>query len=321
MEREVLNTEMMHIFLDESGTKKDKPTLMAGLLIPSKIYNTFEFVELNRKLQNKEFASLHWTDYTGYPKMRNDILEVLHVFSKYALFTKFNVINYNANPLDIRKMLYNQDQQTAERMMQMMIYTKIPERILYGLLRYYGKDVYVKSRVFIEHSRRFEDFELDEKILEQLNIQSMYRGEQFSVIECSLKQKREEIGIESTDLLLGVVRQIIKNEVVPDGLNEQELVARKLKGKKKRNDLAIEILRNKDIYNFFTSIKYYEWESNSELKERNFQDYLTLFLASHHRLFFEERIDSFSKIGGRLRRGRGTTLSSLTLKKHRRRNS
>lgn len=101
MEREVLNIEMMHIFLDESGTKKDKPTLMAGLLIPSKIYNTFEFVELNRKLQNKEFASLHWTDYTGYPKMRNDILEVFHVFSKYALFTKFNVINYNANPLDI----------------------------------------------------------------------------------------------------------------------------------------------------------------------------------------------------------------------------
>ncbi|WP_157832324.1 hypothetical protein [Anoxybacillus gonensis] len=117
------------------------------------------------------------------------------------------------------------------------------------------------------------------------------------------------------------MRQIIKNEVVPDGLNEQELVARKLKGKKKRNDLAIEILRNKDIYNFFTSIKYYEWESNSELKERNFQDYLTLFLASHHRLFFEERIDSFRKIEGRLRRGRGTTLSSLTLKKHRRRNS
>jgi hypothetical protein len=158
MERSVLNIETMNIFFDESGTKKDKPTLMAGLSIPSKIYDTFEFMELNRKLRNKEFAKLHWADYTGYPKMRRDILEVFEVFSKYARFAKFNVINYNANPLDIRKKLYNQDHQTAERMMQMMIYTKIPERILYGLLRHYGKDVYIKSRIFIEH---FEESSVD----------------------------------------------------------------------------------------------------------------------------------------------------------------
>ncbi|WP_027409330.1 DUF3800 domain-containing protein [Anoxybacteroides tepidamans] len=301
MEREILSIETMNLFFDESGTKNDRPTLMAGLSIPSKIYETFEFNELNRKLRNKEFTKLHWTDFTGYRKMRNDILEVFQVFSKYARFTKLNVINYNANPLDIRKKLYNQDQKTAERMMQMMIYTKIPERILYGLLRHYGKDVYVKSRIFIEHSRRFSDFKLDERILEQLNIQSMYRGEQFSVLECTLIPKRQEIGIELTDLLLGVIRQIIKNEIVPEGLTNQELLERNLKGRKEKIDLTIELLKNKDFLEFLSSIKYYEWESNNELKERNFQDYLTLFLASHHRKF-EEPHHNFSHLIKRKRR-------------------
>ena len=33
-------------FFDESGTKNDKPTIMGGLLIPTKIYNSFEVQNL-----------------------------------------------------------------------------------------------------------------------------------------------------------------------------------------------------------------------------------------------------------------------------------
>ncbi len=271
----------MNIFFDESGTKKDKPTLMAGLLIPSKIYNTLEYNNLNKKLRSKEFSNLHWTDYTGYLKLQNDILEVLFTFAKFARYCKMNVINYNENPLDIRKNLYNQDHSSAEKLSQIMIYTKIPERILYGLLRNYGKDVYIKSTLFIEHSNRYADYQLDKRLVEQLNIQSMYRGEQFGVIDCCFKNKREEIGVEITDLILGFIRQVILNEVVPSSLSQEELIERKLKGKKAKNDLAVKLVKNKDFMEFISSIKYYEWESNNELKERNFSDYLNLFMTAH----------------------------------------
>ncbi|PDM38969.1 DUF3800 domain-containing protein [Parageobacillus toebii] len=300
----VLSVETVNIFFDESGTKNDKPTIMGGLLIPTKIYNSFEFQELNRKLRENKFTKLHWTDYTGYEEMRKDILEVLTTFAKFSRFVKLNVINYNANPLDIRKKLYNQEQKAAELLMQKMIYTKIPERILYGLLRNYGKDVYIKSQIFIEKSNRYEGFKLDTNLMDQLNIQSMYRGEQFSVLSCSLKNKREEIGIEITDLLLGIVRQIIKNEVVPEGLTEQQLIELKIKGRKKKIDLAVELLKNKELLSFLSTIKYYEWESNSELKERNFQDYLNLFLTSHYRKFEEEAPKATDSIKRKIRKGK-----------------
>lgn len=275
----------MNIFFDESGTKKDKPTTMGGLLIPQTIYSTYEFNEINEKLREHHYTKLHWTEFTGYQKLKNDIIEVLTVFSKFSKYCKLNVINYNENPLDIRKNLYNQEHIPAEKLSQIMIYTKIPERILYGLLRNYGKDVYIKSSLFIEHSNRYEDFDLNNRLLEQLNIQSMYRGEQFSVIDSCYKNKREEIGVEIVDLLLGFIRQIVRNDVIPYGLSEEELKQHKLKGKKAKNDLAIELLKNEDFYNFMQNITYYEWESNNELKERNFNDYLKLFMVRNHRDF------------------------------------
>lgn len=278
-----LKVELMNIFFDESGTKKNKPTMMAGLLIPHNIYYSSEFNELNRKLRESQFTKLHWTVYTGHAKLRDDIFEVLTTFAKYARYAKLNVINYNENPLDIRKTLYNQEHVSSEELSQIMIYTKIPERILYGLLRNYGNEVYIKSTLFIEHSNRYEKFGLNERLLEQLNIQSMYRGEQFSVVNSHFKSKKEEIGVEITDLLLGFLRQVIKNEAVPMGLTDEELKKKNLKGKKAKNDLTLLLLKNKDFLSFISSIKYYEWESNNVLIERNFKDYLTLFLAAHHR--------------------------------------
>ncbi|WP_282155816.1 DUF3800 domain-containing protein [Cytobacillus gottheilii] len=288
----VLSVELMNIFFDESGTKKDKPTTMGGLLIPQKIYNTYEFNKMKSKLQNHQYAKLHWTEYTGYKRLKDDIIEVLTTFASFAKYCKFNIINYNENPLDIRKGLYNQDHVPAEKLSQIMVYTKIPERILYGLLRNYGKDVYIKSTLYIEHSNRYEDFKLTDRLLEQLNIQSMYRGEQFSVIGSHYKNKREEIGVEIVDLLLGFVRQIIRNEIVPFGLSDDEIKKHKLKGRKAKNDLAIELLKNSNIYTFLSNIKYYEWESNNELKERKFSEYLQLFMASHIHEFREEHNES-----------------------------
>lgn len=222
----VLNNEIMNIFFDESGRKNDKPTTMGALLIPQTVYSANEFANLTNKLRKGEIK-LHWTDYTGHSITRDDIIETISIFSKFAKYTKMNVINYNHNTLDIRKNLSHENDYS-----ELMLYTKIPERIFYGLLRNYGKDVYIKSNIYIEEATIYKELNLPIRIMEMLNSQSLYRGEQFSVIKCEMLTKNKMIGIELVDLILGFIRTIILNITVPSGLTPEEIKERKLKSKK-----------------------------------------------------------------------------------------
>ncbi|MFK4164596.1 hypothetical protein, partial [Streptomyces eurythermus] len=158
MKQETLNTEKVHIFFDESGSNnvKQRPTLMAGLLIPESIYQADDFREINRKLQNNEYMPLHWAEYSGYYPLRRDIMSVINIFSKYSPLCKMNIINYDETSLRERRSFYD-DINLSQR----MIYTKLPERILYGLLRNYGKDVNIKANLFIENSSTYTKLQLD----------------------------------------------------------------------------------------------------------------------------------------------------------------
>ncbi|MFD1736078.1 DUF3800 domain-containing protein [Bacillus salitolerans] len=276
---QVFNVELMDIFFDESGRNKDKPTTMGGLLFPTRIYNTYEFNRLSEKLRNKEMK-LHWTDYAGYSKLRDDITETIHIFSRYAKFTKMNVINYNPHTLNERNTMFN-----GKDFSDLMIYTKLPERIFYGLLRNYGSDVWIKANIYIEEATKYTKLNLPQRMIEQLNTQSLYRGEQYSVLNCELEPKGKRIGLELVDLLLGIIRTIITNVQIPFGISDVELKRQSLQSKHRKNELVVALLHNQDFYTFLSNIKYYEWNGKKELTEINFAEYLTLFVASHHREF------------------------------------
>ncbi|RVT57240.1 DUF3800 domain-containing protein [Niallia taxi] len=277
MKQETLNTEKVHIFFDESGSNnvKQRPTLMAGLLIPESIYQADDFREINRKLQNNEYMPLHWAEYSGYYPLRRDIMSVINIFSKYSPLCKMNIINYDETSLRERRSFYD-DINLSQR----MIYTKLPERILYGLLRNYGKDVNIKANLFIENSSTYTKLQLDRLLVEQLNTQSMYRGEQYKVIDCQLTPKKQEIGVEIVDLLMGFVRTIIQNK--KGSLSKGELM---------RNELVINFLRNPIFYNFLCNINYYEWQSARELSNVKFKEYVDLFIASNYTSLFENSLE------------------------------
>ena len=84
---------VLRVFFDESGKKRDKPNLMGGLSIPGELYTSENFAGLNQKL--KDGLSLHFKDYTGYSKMRENIIEVIQVLTRYRHMVKFFVINYD----------------------------------------------------------------------------------------------------------------------------------------------------------------------------------------------------------------------------------
>ncbi|MBV4416528.1 hypothetical protein [Clostridium tyrobutyricum] len=120
-----------------------------------------------------------------------------------------------------------------------MIYTKLPERIFYGLLRFHGCSSNISANLFIEDATEYHKVKLSDKIKEQLNIQAMYRSENFSILDCDYKSKNVEIGVGLTDLILEI----------------------------------------KDFYTFLSNIKYFEWTGAYDLKEINFSQYIESFLS------------------------------------------
>lgn len=283
----------MNIFFDESGQNSDRPSTMGGLLIPESVYNSKEIMELNEKLTGKQMT-LHWTNYTGDGKLRENILETINIFSGIARYCKMNVINYNRSSLDWRyklsgdegsKKLNKREKQKVLNYATLMVYTKIPERIFYGLLRHFGKDVYIKSKIFIEREGKYEKYNLETRLKDNLNTQSLYRAEQFWVTNCKMVNKGEMIGVELVDLLLGIIRLILTNKPLPMDLSIEEYSKRELKGVYMKTQLVIELLKNPDFYDFIRGIKYYEWDSNKQLYEVTFGDYLDLFMANYYKAF------------------------------------
>ena len=156
-----------------------------------------------------------------------------------------------------------------------MIYTKFPERIVYGLLRRYGKNISIEANIFVEESTEYRSRNLHEKLKEQLNIQSLYRGERFFVSNSWLVPKNTEIGIEMVDLVLGIIRTIIRNKNTDSKSNNS------------KNELSIQLLKNPNFYSLLKNIRCFEWSGSHELLEFNFADYLQLFLANHHSKYIE----------------------------------
>lgn len=259
-------TEILDVFFDESGKRKNKPNLMGALSVPRQLYLSESFQLLSQRLRDGELK-LHWTEYTGYEKLKADISEVINVASRYSHLLKFFVINYDYSAIANKSGF-------AKYIAEEMIYTKFPERIIYGLLRRYGRNVFIEANLRIEDSTEYQSFKLHERLKDQLNVQSLYRGERFIVNESHLVPKGQEIGVELVDILLGMTRTIILNH------------SNDTKGSSSKNNLIVELLRNTDFFSLLKNIRCFEWEDTKDLTEVSFGDYLQLFLANHHNPFY-----------------------------------
>lgn len=250
-----MESNYVKIFFDESGKNNDTPTTMGALLIPSLVYEHEKIKVINDNLKKREFE-LHWKNYGGDLEKRKLILDIISNVMKFSSLLSFNVINYKKPNL----------QEGDKQLFEDMIYTKLPERILYGLLRQHGSDISINADIFIEKATEYDNRKLKENISNQLNIQAMYRGEKYRVANCYYKEKNEEIGVELVDIILGVIRTIIINKNT-----SKKYIA--------KNELIVELLKNKNFDSFLSNIAYFECSSDNELKKIDFKYYIQLFLS------------------------------------------
>ena len=262
-----MSTVELRLFFDESGKRSNRPNLMGGLSIPSIIYQSDRFVLWSQQLRDGT-AKFHWVGYTGDSKVRENIIELMQLVSSYHKLLKFNIINYDYSMLT--------DSGASNTIISQIVYSKFPERLMYGLLRRYGRNIKIDADICIEEATEYKDIALHETIREQLNVQSMYRGEQFRVISSCLIPKGKEVGLELTDLLLGFVRTIVLNE--PDA---------KSKTVQAKNELIIELLKDNRFYSFMENFRLFEWTRGRELNETSFSDYIQVFVSHHHDKFLK----------------------------------
>lgn len=254
------------IFFDESGKYSEKTHLMGAILLPSNLYNLPELQELNEIIRQSD---IHWATYRGHGQTRKKIEKIILTVMRHQHLIKMNVISYNQNKIQ------QDSQRIKEKFTDVVdhtIYTKFPERVVYGLIRKYGSHSFVDADVAIEHDNTYEakNYDLRRQMFEQLNIQSIYRGENFQLSNVQYMKKQQEYGIELTDLLLGIVRTIIEN---PAGTSA---------AKKSKNKLILDlVVQSEGFYSFLNRIKLYEWGQSNDLIDTPFANYLNIFLSEN----------------------------------------
>lgn len=250
------------IFFDESGKKDDHPIMMGGLSIPKSIYSRVEFNQI-------QGIKSHWVDF----KHKTNMKELINTISKFESLIKVNVINYDYNAIEEATSKFP-DPKNKEFAIR-TIYAKFPERIFYGLLRGNVKHISEVSDIVIEKASEYENFVKD-VVEKHLNVQAIYRGENFTVNTCLLKPKGTDVGLEITDLLLGIIRFIIKNEA-----------RSKSKRQGKKIEFIIDLLKKDSTYCLFSKrVMFFEWTKDNELREVDFNSYLKAFITRNHDLWF-----------------------------------
>ena len=121
--------------------------------------------------------------------------------------------------------------------------------MIYGSIRNISKYKPTKVKLFIENSTEYSRIALNQTLADQLNVQSLYRNDNFVIERAGLYPKGKEIGIEITDMILGIISVIIRNAYAVD--SNGEILSNNLLGKKRfiyKNRLIIESILENTYY-------------------------------------------------------------------------
>lgn len=103
---------------------------MGGVLIPERIYYRDDFFYELRQ------ANVHWTDYGGDAAAAEAIKKLIHRTTEYTGLLRMTVINYDQSTIQHNSKKF---EDIHGNLSQATIYTKFPERIVYGLLKKRGE--------------------------------------------------------------------------------------------------------------------------------------------------------------------------------------
>lgn len=127
----------------------------------------------------------------------------------------------------------------------------------------------IVADIEIEHSSNYEKIELDKFIHQQLNAHSIYRGEPFRIESCTLIHKQCSFGLQITDCLIGVLRDIFL------------LLNKESKRSKEKLEFIYDLFKNINKFqSFLESLTIFEWKNSSKLHSVDIKKYIRFFLSN-----------------------------------------
>ncbi|MGM0322448.1 hypothetical protein IGI82_003648 [Enterococcus sp. AZ067] len=256
--------EQVSVFMDESGKQKNEVSLIGSIVVPNNFYYSDRVKNLNQKLRNKE-VSFHLTDYRK--KDLNSYLDLFNLFVSNENLLRFNVVAFKRGRFKNHILSNKIDD---------MVYSKIPERSIYGSLRGYSSFTEVEADIYIEHANDYETRGLNSLIKTQLNTHSLYRYDHFKILSSKLVYKNTEIGLEFTDACLGVLRNILENKDVK-ALGKDSISKSLVYRKQLVHELMVK------YRNFFEHIDLFELDDKGLLERIDMRKYINLFESKFQR--------------------------------------
>ena len=257
-------------FFDESTRKsmssgQPNLSLTGGLLIPEYYYESTKFSTYNSRLRSGQ-CSFHFTGYSQRNRRAySDLLiTLLGDKGQYAHFLKMNILAFSDNGYLSTMPAFNR------KALQRLTYMKLPERVLYGALRDVSRFKPTHVKLYIENSTEYTQLKLNEVLENRLNEQAMYRNDSFLVTNSYLVPKGKQIGVELTDLLVGIIGLIIQNTSLDN-------CGKSAKDKQKF------VFKHKDILEkLIKQINYFELHGNAGgLTRRNLLQFFNEFILRY----------------------------------------
>ncbi|MFB8552564.1 hypothetical protein [Enterococcus casseliflavus] len=265
-----MNMLEYNLFFDESTVlaSSDNPlevSLMGCLIVPKSYYELESITIENNKVKSGEYK-LHFTAFKKSDKRK--YRNVLNAFLKNPKILKMNLISFERKDVGIiSHVAYSSEN------MKDMIYSKLPERTIYGGVRNISKFRPIHFDLYIENSNEYTSLKINDALKTQLNSQALYRNDSFCIRESKLYGKNQEIGIEVTDTLIGIISILLRNPSKYDATN---------KVVKSRKEKLKFIYDNKDIIeSFLPSVNYFELGKSGQFIKRDLDKFFHEFILKY----------------------------------------
>lgn len=256
-----------YIFFDESGKitiRDNKYSYYGALGISEK-----DSKSINEKwIKNGGSRELHFqrfnlTNLDSYLNFTNILLDK----------SKINIYMVeNSKALHIANKLSIDHTKLRE-----LLYIKIPERLIYGILRYLNDSHNIE--LFIDECDEYDKYDIKSKLEYQLNAQAIYRDKSYFIKDVQQMDSKVNICLQGIDVIIGIISFIVDKKYISyqDEFKEDEFIS---------------------ILNSIEKIDQEILEKSFELKETN--KYILLNEEKVNRLYLKYSISKDNKVKNEL---------------------
>ncbi|MEC1158677.1 DUF3800 domain-containing protein [Cytobacillus horneckiae] len=202
----------------------------------------------------------------------------------------FQVLNHVINQEIAMNILIinNQDAAKSARKMDLSIpdlrdlfYTKIPERLFYGLIRNLNVDETQDIRIKVDDATEYRTLDVYDNIKKQMNAHSAYRNKDYKVSSILGKKSDYSIPLQIMDTFMGIIVFLMEEQYYDSSISSQS-----------RSDLIYRFLiEGNNIEKFKNQITLFKWEGNEEkMIKIPISDYISTFLTYKTQYDLQEMI-------------------------------